>query len=396
MRFTFTKEQEEFRQEVVDFLQAEIKAGTFETRCGDIAGESDRSFSRKMAEKGWLGLTWPREYGGQGRSYVDKILMNEELFRFRAPIGFHFMAERQVGPALIKFGSDWQKVFFIPRIINAETDGSFYLLFSEPNAGSDMAAAATKAEKDGDDYILNGQKVWTTMGHCSAYGWMLARTNPDPSVPGHLACSEIIVDMASPGITIRPILNILGDHSFNEVFFDNVRVPKKYLVGQENAGFKQIMAQMDYERAGIERLTQNYMIYEQLKDYARAMDSSERNSAFHAQTRDAMAQLEVEYQAGRLLCYYTGWCLDQHKNVSSHAALTKAFCTQFEQRLDDVAMQILGPISLIRERAEGIQFPFIVDLADSYLWQVSYTLQGGTVEILKNIVAQRGLGLPRK
>lgn len=396
MRFTFTKEQEEFRREVIDFLQAEKEAGTFETRCGDIAGECNQSFSRKMAEKGWLGLTWPREYGGQGRSYVEKILMNEELFKYRAPIGYHFLAERQVGPALIKFGSDWQKAFFLPRIIRAEDKSSFCLLFSEPNAGSDLAAVATKAEKDGDDYIINGQKVWTSLGHNSACGWVLARTNPDPSVPGHLACSEFIVDMEEPGITIRPLINIVGVHSFNEVFFDNVRVPKKYLVGQENAGFKQIMAQMDYERAGIERLTQNYMIYEQLQAYVRKMDKSESRAALYRHMRDAMAQLEIEYQAGRLLCYYTGWCLDQGKNVSSHAALTKAFCTQFEQRLNDVAMQILGPLSQIRKREQGVEYPFIVDLADSYLWQVSYTLQGGSVEVLKNIVAQRGLGLPRK
>jgi len=395
MRFTFTAEQEDFRREVVDFLRRELEAGTFDIRAGELVGIVDRAFSRKMAEKGWIGLTWPEEYGGRKRPYVEKMMMNEELFKVRAPIGYHFMGDRQVGPALMKFGSDWQKKFFIPKIIKAEDNSDFCLLFSEPNAGSDLAAVASKAEKKGDDYVINGQKVWSSAAHTSSYGWMLARTNLDPSVPGHLACTEFIIDMKAPGITVRPLVNIAGAHVFNEVFFDDVRVPAKFLVGRENEGFKQIMAQMDYERAGIERLAQNYMIYAQLQAYVRMIDERERDSAFYTWAKDAMAQLEIEYQAGRLLCYYTAWCLDQGKNVSGQAALTKAFCTQYEQRLNDTAMQILGPASQIRERAPGMTFPHIVDLGQSYLWGVSYTLQGGSVEVLKNIVAQRGLGLPR-
>jgi len=395
MRFTFTEEQESFRREVVDFLRAEKKVGTFDTRCGEIMGDHDHAFSQKMAKNGWIGLSWPKEYGGQGRSYVEKMMMNEELFKVRAPVGYHFLGDRQVGPALMKFGSDWQKEFFLPRIIKAEEKSSFCLLFSEPNAGSDLAAVALKAEKDGDDYIMNGQKVWNTNAHLTDYGWMLARTHRDSSVPGHRACSEFIIDMKTPGITVRPILNNAGAHSFNEVFFDDVHIHKKFLVGRENEGFKQIMAQMDYERAGIERLIQNYMIYGQLQEYVRKMGRGKEDPSFYAWVTDMMAQLETEYQAGRLLCYYTAWCVDQGKNVSGQAALTKAFCTQFEQRVNDTAMQILGPISQIREQTQGIEHPFIIDLADSYLCQVSYTLQGGSVEVLKNIVAQRGLGMPR-
>jgi 3-oxocholest-4-en-26-oyl-CoA dehydrogenase alpha subunit len=395
MRFTFTEEQEGFRREVVDFLMTELEAGTFDTRCGELVGIGDRGFSQRMAAKGWIGLTWPKEYGGQGRSYVEKMVMNEELFKVRAPVGYHFMGDRQVGPALMKFGSDWQKEFFLPRIIKAEEDSSFCLLFSEPNAGSDLAAVTSKAEKDGDDYVINGQKVWSSGAHSTAYGWLLARTNLDASVPGHLACSEFIIDMKSPGITVRPIVNIAGAHAFNEVFFDDVRVPKKFLAGRENDGFKQIMAQMDYERAGIERLMQNYMIYAQLQDYVRNMDKGDGDPGFYAWVKDTMGQLEIEFQAGRLLCYYTAWCVDQGKNVSGQAALTKAFCTQYEQRLNDTAMQILGPASQIKKQETGMRYPFIVDLAESYLWGASYTLQGGSVEVLKNIIAQRGLGLPR-
>lgn len=393
MRFTITPEQEKFRQEVRDFLNAELKAGAFSTSAasGGLIGGTSREFSLKMAERGWIGLTWPKKHGGQGRTYVEKMIMMEELFKFKAPIGYHFMADRQVGPALMNFGSDWQKEYFLPRIVKADEGASFCLLFSEPNAGSDLAAVSTKAEKDGDSYVINGQKVWTSEGHLADWGWLLAKTDFDPSVPKHKACSEFIVDLKAPGVTVRPIINIVGEHSFNEVFFDNVRVNRDYLVGKENDGFKQIMAQLDYERAGIERVTQNYTIYDRLTSYVKRMDKDDRGGGFYHWVRDSMAQLEIEFQIGRLLCYYTAWIIDQGKKPTSQAALCKAYCTQYEQRLNDLATRVLGPVSQIKQGAEWA--PLDVDLASSYLWGPSYTLQGGSVEVLKNIVAQRGLGL---
>lgn len=393
MNFSFTKEQDEFRQTVRDFVKAELAAGTFSVGSKGLVGQSSIEFSRKMAEKGWIGLTWPSSYGGQGRGYVDKMIMLEELFRVQAPVGYHFLADRQVGPSIMKFGTDWQKEYFLPRIIGAEEGLMFCLLFSEPDAGSDLAAVSTRAEKDGEFYIINGQKVWTSEGHVADYGWLLAKTKFDETVPRHRTCSEFIVDMKTPGITIRPIMNMAGEHSFNEVFFDDVKIDKKYLVGTENAGFKQIMAQMDYERAGIERLMQNYPVYDQFLRYVKAMDKKDKDGEFYAWVRDSIAQLEIEYNVGRLLCYYTAWLIDQGILPSSQAALCKAFCTQYEQRLNDVATRVTGPVSQIMHG--GKWAPLDVDLASCYLWGPSYTLQGGSVEILKNIVAQRGLGLPR-
>jgi alkylation response protein AidB-like acyl-CoA dehydrogenase len=156
MRFAFTPSQEEFRAEVREFLQSEIEAGTFIPRCGDLFQPGSREFSRKMAKRGWIGMTWPREHGGQGRPYVEKAILMEELFRVQAPIGYHFLADRQVGPALIHFGSEQQKAFFLPRIVRADEGVAFCLLFSEPNAGSDLAGVTTTAIRDGDEYIVNG------------------------------------------------------------------------------------------------------------------------------------------------------------------------------------------------------------------------------------------------
>ena len=203
-----------------------------------------------------------------------------------------------------------------------------------------------------------------------------------------------MLDLKTPGVTIRPIMVMAGEEGFNEVFLDNVRIHKKYLVGQKNAGFKQIMAQVDYERAGIERLMQNYPVYQELLRYIEQSDMKEREAgSYYGWIRDEVAKLEVEFNAGRLMCYSTAWTIDQHKPASSQAALSKTYCTRFEQRLNDLATRVIGPVALMRKQPEW--YPLEVDVVERYLWGPSYTLQGGTVEILKSIVAQRGLGLPR-
>jgi len=209
-----------------------------------------------------------------------------------------------------------------------------------------------------------------------------------------MACSQFIFDMKAPGVTVRPIINSVGHHSFNEVFMDEVRVSKKFMVGKDGDGFKQIMAQMDYERAGLERLMQNYPLSGMLKGYIKQMGQAGPRDDFYGWARDSLAQMEIEYNIGRLFCYYTAWTIDQGRTPTKEAAMAKAYCTQYEQRLNDVAMRVLGPASQIRP---GVKWaPFEGYAAEAYLWGPSYTLQGGTVEVLKNIIAQRGLGLPKK
>lgn len=402
MDFEFTPEQDAFREEVRAFLREEMAAGSFNNHVakpisgtshmsdGGLVSGNSQEFSRKMAKKKWIGMTWPKKYGGQEKTYVEKLILNEELFRVRAPVGYHFAADRQIGPALIAHGSEWQKEYFLKKIIDADDGVTFTLLFSEPGAGSDLSAASTTAVKDGEYYVLNGQKTWTSGAHAAHFGWCLARTTLDNKIPKVRSFSEFMVDLKLPGITIRPIINSAGTHSFNEVFLDNVRVHEKYLVGREGAGFKQIMSQVDYERSGIERLIQNYPVYEQLMSFVKQLD---KNTKKYQSARDAVAQIEIEYQIGRMLCYSVASSIDNGNLEGSRAALCKAFCNQFEQRLNDVATGIVGPLSQIKPGSQWS--PFEGDLAAGYLWGPSYTLQGGSTEILKNIVAQRGLGLPR-
>ena len=193
MEFGFTKEQEQLREGVRSFLEQELAAESFAARSNQWVEGFSQEFSRKVAQRGWIGMTWPREYGGQGRSYIDRAILMEEMLRYQAPIGYHFLGDRQVGPSLMHFGSDELKKEFLPRIINASV--SFCLGFSEPDAGSDLVAVRTNAREEGDYYVINGQKVWTSLAHKADYIWILART--DPEAPKHKALSELIIDLKS-------------------------------------------------------------------------------------------------------------------------------------------------------------------------------------------------------
>ncbi|MDY6971981.1 MAG: acyl-CoA dehydrogenase family protein, partial [Thermodesulfobacteriota bacterium] len=267
MDFSFTEKQIQLQEEVKAFLEEEKAKGEYEFGANCFLELRSQEFSKRVAEKGWIGVAWPKEFGGQGLGYTERIIVLEEMFRMGAPVALHYLADRQVGPGIIHFGSDFLKKKFLPKILNA--DVSFCLLFSEPDAGSDLANCRTMAVDKGDHYVINGQKVWTTGGHHADYGWALVKTVNDPDVSRYNSFSEIIVDMKSPGVTVRPIINIVGVHSFNEVFFDNVKVGKEYLIGKSGNGFRQIMTNLDYERSSIDRLMQNHVVKDRLLEYVK-------------------------------------------------------------------------------------------------------------------------------
>jgi alkylation response protein AidB-like acyl-CoA dehydrogenase len=392
MNFDFTEEQKSFRKEIQDFLKSELEQGSFKPKQNACVDGFSQGFSKKMSERGWIGLTWPKEYGGKGLGYLYRLVLLEEMLKAQAPIAFHFLAERQVGPALIHFGSDELKKEFLPKIINAEI--SFCLLFSEPDAGSDLVSVRTTGVKEGNFYVINGQKVWTTGGHLADFGWLLAKTNPDPNLPKHKTLSEFILDMKAPGVTVQPLINMAGVHSFNEVFLEDAKVHQNYLVGKKDNGFYQIMDQVVYERAGIERLMQNNVVKESLVEYVKTTKRNGRYLWEDPIVRNLIATLEIEFNIGRLLCVNVAWNIDQGKMPNYEASLCKVFCTQYEKKLSDATTQIMG---LYGQLLPGSRWaPYDGVAAESYLWSPSYTLQGGTVEILKNIIALRGLKLRAK
>ena len=388
MDFRFTEEQEAFRQEVRDFLEEELRQGSYTPSCDAWIQGYSPEFTKKVAEKGWIGLTWPKDYGGQGRSNIDRLILTEEMLRYGAPTACHWFADRQIGRSIIAFGTEEQKRELLPRILRGEAYVG--LGMSEPEAGSDLASLKTRAVEDGDDYVIDGQKMWTSCAGFMNYIYLVART--DPEAPKHRGISEFIIRADLPGITIQPTIDITGSEAWGEVFYDGVRVPKACLIGEKNRGFYQILNQLDYERAGLERLMGNYPLFDAIIKFTRETRQNGKPLSQDTLIRQKLAQLQIEFDVGRLLTYRVVLVMDEGRAPNVEAAMAKAYCTTFEQRLASVATEILGLYGQLL--AESKWAPVLGMAPHSFLGSKGYSLQAGTTEVLKNIVATRGLGLP--
>ena len=389
MDFRFSEEQERFRQEVGDFLEGELRQGLWQPSCDAWIMNYSPEFTKRVAAKGWIGLTWPKESGGQGRSYIERLILTEEMLRYGAPAACHWFADRQIGGSILAYGTEEQKRELLPKILKGEAYVG--LGMSEPEAGSDLASLRTKATEDGDDYVIDGQKMWTSGGRFMNYIYLVART--DPEAPKHRGISEFIVDKSLAGITIVPTLDITGSEAWNEVFFDSVRVPKSCLIGEKNRGFYQILNQLDYERSGLERLMGNYPLFATLIQFTKETKRNGKPLSQDTLIRHKLAQLQIEFEVGRLLTYRVGLVVDEGRAPNWEAAMAKAYSTTFEQHLASVAMGILGLYGQLL--AESKLAPILGMAPHSYLGSKGYSLQAGTSEILRNIVALRGLGLPQ-
>jgi alkylation response protein AidB-like acyl-CoA dehydrogenase len=329
---------------------------------------TSRSFSLELAERGWLGMTWPEEEGGHGRSPLERFIVFEALIGAGAPVATSWFADRQIGPTLLQFGTPEQRRRFLPDIVAGTSAWSIGM--SEPDAGSDVAAIRTRAVRDGDDWIINGTKIWTSGAADADWCYVIARTDPD--APPHAGLSELIVDLHSPGVEILPISDMTGNRHFCEVVYTDVRVPAHNLVGQENGSFRQVMRQMEHERGGIDRLVSNRALFDEYLPLADGND---------ALVRQELAALETGYRIGRLLVL---------REVLGQApvgfsAATKTFCTEFEQRVADFCCRVAGPDAMLSSR-----------VARSACYAPAYTIMGGTTLILRNILGERLLGLPRE
>jgi alkylation response protein AidB-like acyl-CoA dehydrogenase len=350
---------------------------------GWIAG-FDREFSKRLAARGWIGMTWPKRFGGGERSYLDRLIVTEELLLAGAPVAAHWFGDRQIGPALLAHGSEAQKAELVPRIARGEV--SFCVGMSEPNAGSDLAALTTRADLDGDEFVIRGQKIWTSFASDADYCYLVART--DPVAPRHKGISELLIPMRVPGLTVRPIRDMVGESHFGELFFDDVRVPRSTLIGKLHNGFYQIMQQLDFERSGIERLVSNAPLWRAAKSHARETGRSARDPALRAR----IAELEIAWRAGRGLVYRVAEMLSQGRLPNHEAAVAKTFCTTLEQRITSTVCDIFGAASSLD--AGDPHAPLAGRVARTFLYAPAYTIQGGTNNILRNIIATRGLGLP--
>ncbi len=337
---------------------------------------SDREFSLTLAERGWIGMTWPREVGGGGRSALERFVVIEALISVGAPVAATWFADRQIGPTLLQFGTPQQQQRWLPGII-AGTD-MWCIGMSEPDAGSDVAAIRTKAVADGDDWIVSGAKVWTSGAADADWMYLVCRT--DPAASPHRGLSEFVLDMTTPGIEVTPITDMTGNQHFCQVTLDQVRIPGSNLCGDLNASFQQIMRQMEHERGGIDRLVSNRNLFEHARDrFGRNLDGL----SIHQRhlLRQRLAKAESLYTIGRhmILVEVLG------QSPPGWSAITKTLATEFETEVANLCGDLFGPSTMLWNRTSR-----------NICYAPGYTIMGGTTQILRNIIGERVLGLARE
>ncbi len=327
-----------------------------------------KEFSATIAAEGWVGMTWPTEYGGGGRPNIERVIMAEEMIGAGAPIAASWFADRQFGPSIFTYGTAEQQERYLPGMLDGST--TWGIGMSEPDSGSDLASLKTAAVRDGDVFVVNGQKIWTSGGALADYIYLICRT--DSTGRPHEGVSELIVPMDSQGIEVRPIRDMVDNSHFCEIFLTNVQVPVENLVGVEGGAFKQTMVQLEHERGGIDRLVSNRPLYELAKS---------RADTDNPLVRQQIARLEAGYHVGRLLVYREVL----RQAPKGFSAATKVFCTEHQVRVAEFAAQVLGAeMTLDNQQSQEL------------CYSPSYKLAGGTSEIMRNILGERVLGLPRE
>ena len=391
MDFGHTVEEEEFRKRFNEFLDRELTEEIARQNWEDKGvGPEAREFSRKLAASGFLGMSWPKEYAGQGLPPTyDFILLDELGKRWGAHVPLD-VGYTMVGHTILRRGSEELKKEFLPRIIRGEIE--FCLGYTEPNAGSDLASMKMRAVEEGDFYVINGQKTFNTEAHYSEYHWLAARTDFTPNTPKHRGISLFIVDMNSPGITVRPLWTMSGERT-NEVFYENVRVPKSRQVGEKNRGFYYMMEAIDSERNHVFTPCRLIPLLEDLIRYVQETRFNGRPLAEDPKIKDQLAQMAVELEVAQLFAEHSRWMESHEIPMTYEPEITKVFTSELDQRLVDVGMGILSLYSQLEEGSKWV--PLRGRIEWYFLHSFMTTIGAGTSEIGRNVIAQRGLGLPR-
>ncbi len=395
MDFGFSEEEERFRARVRAFLKSSLPQGSdaegFRPAKASSRLEFLRKWQRRLYENGFVGMAWPPEYGGQGSSQIEQAIFNEEMARFRAPPPLDRVGLSLVGPTLIAHGNEGQKKRFLPRILSAED--LWCQLFSEPNAGSDLASLRTRAEPRGDEFIVNGQKVWSSFAHYADWGILLART--DPGAPKHRGISYLLVDMKSAGIKARPPHQMSGSSEFCEVFLDNVRIPRENLVGQINHGWRVAATTLSNERGTttLAMMLRFQQTFDELVELAHAMRRLGRPATHDPIVRSQLAQCYIDLQKLRYAAFRAFSNILKGGSPGPEGSILKLHWSEFHQRMQEFALELQGPASqLVRESPYAVRDGL---WQYTYLWSRSDTIYAGTSEIQRNIIAQRVLGLPK-
>jgi alkylation response protein AidB-like acyl-CoA dehydrogenase len=382
MDFRLSSEQQAFQDEVTGFVRSGLPAGWDEDHESiDERMAVERDVMRRLAARRWLALPWPKEYGGMGATPMEQLIFNEQMAYHRVP-GYVNMGVAWVGPVVMLYGTDDQKRDYLSKI--ADGTDIWCTLYSEPGAGSDLAAMQTRAVRDGDDYVINGQKIWTSFGHYADWGWLAARTDPD--VPKHKGLSTFAIKMDTPGITVRPLVNMAGTHEFNEIFFEDVRIPASQLVGEENRGWYHVAVGLDFERSSIGATSNARRLVHDLVGY---VGNSRR--AARPEVRTRLADHAISVEVLRAMAYNIAAQQEGGFAPTREAQMAKLFGAELQQRVATTALQVFG-MDGQASRSTSPAFEHQYTLLRS----VANTIEGGTSEIQRTVIATRGLGLPRE
>ena len=397
MDFTDTPEEATFRTEVRSFIKQNLSSDWrrlnegYEDYMSASSPEREayvQQWRKALATHGWIAPHWPKEYGGAGMTPGEQFIFNEEMANSRAPQAGG-MGVQMIGPTLILYGTDEQKKEHLPKITSGEVQ--WCQGYSEPGAGSDLASLQTRAVRDGDDYVINGQKIWSSGAHQADWMFMLARTDPD--APKHRGISMLLLPMKSQGITVQPLVNMAGAHHFNQEYFDNVRVPVRNRVGEENRGWYVGATLLDFERSGIGAANSLRNTVQDITEFAREASAS---GSMPVRLTDAiraeLAERAIEAELGRLFSYRIISMQKRGQIPNYESSMNKLFLSEVSQRLAQTGMRLIG----LYGNAYRRKFAALSGrISYMYLSSVSGTIAAGTSEIQRNVIATRGLGLPR-
>jgi alkylation response protein AidB-like acyl-CoA dehydrogenase len=386
MEFGFTPEEEQFRDELRAFLAAELPAWWRGMFVDDArVFPETRRLCEALAARGWLTMAWPREHGGQDATVWKQAILREEMWAHHEPRGPQYMNLNYIGPCIMRFGTPAQKARFLPPMAAGRilwTQG-----FSEPGAGSDLAAVTTRADDRGDHFAVNGQKCWNSYADAPA-DWCMLLARTDPAAERHRGLSVLLVDMQEPGVTVRPVGSMAGPHELNEIFLDDVRVPRDCLLGEQDRGWDVIVAGLTFERTGIARYARAGRLIELLVDHAKRA-----GLAGDPDVRQRLADLRARYEAARLLNYRAISRQAAGEVPTVEAAIARVHNTQLEQQVGHVGLEILGVAAQLVLDAPGAPMGGL--LHQQWVRNVPTTIVAGSLEIQKSLIAERGLGLPR-
>jgi len=390
MRYDFTPEQQAWRGEVRAFLRANITPALLdEQRLAGNEGKGPlaQEFILAMRDKGFWGIAWPSEYGGLGRSAIDQWIFVDELEGAGAPM--LPLAVSSVAPTIMRIGNEAQKKEWLPRIVATEVD--FAVAYSEPEAGTDMAALRTRAVLDGDEWVINGLKMWNTMAHMATHNWVAVRTEPE--APKHKGISMMIVPMDAPGVTVQPIYVWPGLRT-NALFLDNVRVPRDHLVGERGMGFYYAAMALNFERLAIGSVAMVRRYFTELVTVVRELTVDGAPLRARPWVRERLARLAVDIEAARLIGLESAWFVEQGGVPAAQSSMAKVFVSELAQRVADAGSEILGLNGQLHPEEPAAH----VHGRLQWLYRTAPLLAfgGGTNEVQRNIIAMLGYGLPRK